>query len=70
MTDDKSPSPELDDDLDFGRTVLQFFIVPASVVAWLATQPGAEKWNGQTVFAQKLCLELQLQPDWRDEKSR
>ncbi len=41
--------------------------VPASVVAWLATDPGAEKWNGQTVFAQKLCLELQLQPDWRDE---
>ncbi|GMR22065.1 MAG: hypothetical protein BMS9Abin37_0393 [Acidobacteriota bacterium] len=33
MTDDKSPPPELDDDLDFGRTVLQFFIVPALVVA-------------------------------------
>lgn len=33
MTDDKSPQPELDDDLDFGRTVLQFFIVPALVVA-------------------------------------
>lgn len=37
MTDDKAPDnsspPELDDDLDFGRTVLQFFIVPALVVA-------------------------------------
>lgn len=43
--------------------------VPASVVAWLATDPSAEKWNGQTVFAQKLCLQLQLQPDWRDEKN-
>jgi HEAT repeat protein len=27
------PEPELDDDLDFGRTVLQFFVVPAIVVA-------------------------------------
>jgi NAD(P)-dependent dehydrogenase (short-subunit alcohol dehydrogenase family) len=44
--------------------------VPASVVAWLASDPRAERWNGQTVFAQKLCLELQLQPDWRDEKNR
>ncbi len=32
MTDDESPQPELDDDLDFGRTVLQFFLVPALVV--------------------------------------
>jgi NAD(P)-dependent dehydrogenase (short-subunit alcohol dehydrogenase family) len=40
--------------------------VPASVVAWLATDPDAERWNGQTVFAQKLCLELHLQPDWRE----
>ncbi len=43
--------------------------VPASVVAWLATDPGAEQWNGQTVFAQKLCLKLKLQPDWRGEDS-
>jgi NAD(P)-dependent dehydrogenase (short-subunit alcohol dehydrogenase family) len=44
--------------------------VPASVVAWLASDPGAKRWSGQTVFAQKLCLELQLQPDWRDENNR
>ncbi|MFP8879391.1 MAG: SDR family oxidoreductase [Myxococcota bacterium] len=43
--------------------------VPASVVAWLATDPDAERWNGQTVFAQKLCLSLQLQPDWRDDET-
>jgi len=43
--------------------------VPASVVAWLATDPAAEHWNGKTVFAQKLCLELQLQPDWRESGS-
>ncbi len=39
--------------------------VPAAVVAWLATHPDAAKWNGKTVAAQKLCLELGLQPDWR-----
>ena len=39
--------------------------VPASVIAWLADDPGAAEWNGQTVFAQQLCLELGLQPDWR-----
>jgi NAD(P)-dependent dehydrogenase (short-subunit alcohol dehydrogenase family) len=38
---------------------------PAAVVAWLASDPGAEEWDGKTVFAQKLCLELGLHPDWR-----
>ena len=37
MMDEKSPEnpapPELDDDLDFGRTVLQFFLIPSFVVA-------------------------------------
>jgi NAD(P)-dependent dehydrogenase (short-subunit alcohol dehydrogenase family) len=39
--------------------------VPASVIAWLAVDPAADQWAGQTVFAQKLCLKLGLQPDWR-----
>ena len=39
--------------------------VPAAVVAWLATDPAAVEWNGKTVSAQKLCLKLGLQPDWR-----
>ena len=39
--------------------------VPAAVIAWLATDPAAVEWNGKTVFAQKLCLKLGLQPDWR-----
>jgi hypothetical protein len=39
--------------------------VPAAVIAWLAEHPDAAKWNGRTVFAQKLCLELGLEPDWR-----
>lgn len=37
MNDEKTPetpeTPELDDDLTFGRTVLQFFVIPAVVVA-------------------------------------
>lgn len=39
--------------------------VPASVIAWLCSDPGAVEWNGKTVFAQKLCLQLGLHPDWR-----
>jgi hypothetical protein len=39
--------------------------VPASVVAWLASDPAAAKWNGQTVLAQQLAVELGLHPDWR-----
>jgi NAD(P)-dependent dehydrogenase (short-subunit alcohol dehydrogenase family) len=42
--------------------------VPAAVVAWLASDPGAEEWDGKTVFAQKLCLELGLHPDWRPRR--
>ena len=38
---------------------------PAAVIAWLATHPDADKWKGQTVSAQPLCLELELIPDWR-----
>lgn len=39
--------------------------VPASVIAWLATDPAAAKYDGKLVLAQRLCLELGLQPDWR-----
>jgi hypothetical protein len=34
-------------------------------IAWLARGDDAAKWNGQTVFAQKLALKLGLHPDWR-----
>jgi NAD(P)-dependent dehydrogenase (short-subunit alcohol dehydrogenase family) len=40
--------------------------VPASVVAWLATDPGADELNGETVSAQKFAREQGLHPDWRD----
>jgi NAD(P)-dependent dehydrogenase (short-subunit alcohol dehydrogenase family) len=43
--------------------------VPAAVVAWLASDPAAVEWNGGTVFAQKLALELGLHPDWRHQKT-
>jgi NAD(P)-dependent dehydrogenase (short-subunit alcohol dehydrogenase family) len=39
--------------------------VAASVIAWLATDPEARSFNGQTVRAQKLALERALHPDWR-----
>lgn len=38
--------------------------VPAAVIAWLATEPAADAWHGQTVFAQKLCAKLGLVPGW------
>jgi NAD(P)-dependent dehydrogenase (short-subunit alcohol dehydrogenase family) len=43
--------------------------VPAAVVAWLATDPGAAELNGQTVSAQKFALQHALHPDWRPPKN-
>jgi len=39
--------------------------VPAAAIAWLATSPDAAALDGETVWAQKLCLERGLHPDWR-----
>ncbi len=39
--------------------------VPAAVIAWLASSPDADEWNGKTVIAQKLALDRGLHPDWR-----
>ncbi len=39
--------------------------VPGAVIAWLTSAPEAKQRSGQTVFAQDLCLELGLFPDWR-----
>jgi NAD(P)-dependent dehydrogenase (short-subunit alcohol dehydrogenase family) len=39
--------------------------VPAAAIAWLASDPAAAARNGETIFAQKLCLELGLHADWR-----
>jgi hypothetical protein len=39
--------------------------VPAAAIAWLASDPEAATLDGQTVFAQRLCLERGLHPDWR-----
>jgi NAD(P)-dependent dehydrogenase (short-subunit alcohol dehydrogenase family) len=42
--------------------------VPAEVVAWLATEPGAREFNGQTVFAQRHCLKFNLVPEWQPRR--
>jgi NAD(P)-dependent dehydrogenase (short-subunit alcohol dehydrogenase family) len=34
------------------------------VVAWLATDPGAERFLGKWIFAPKLCSDLGLLPGW------
>ena len=34
------------------------------VVAWLATDPGADRFLGKWIFAPKLCSDLGLLPDW------
>jgi len=39
--------------------------VPAAVIAWLASSPEADDYNGETVIAQKLALDRDLHPDWR-----
>jgi hypothetical protein len=38
--------------------------VPAAVIAWLATDPGAQEWHGKVVHAQPLCAKLGLVPGW------
>jgi NAD(P)-dependent dehydrogenase (short-subunit alcohol dehydrogenase family) len=38
--------------------------VPAAVIAWLLTDPGAEVWHGRMVSAQRLCKQLGLVPGW------
>jgi NAD(P)-dependent dehydrogenase (short-subunit alcohol dehydrogenase family) len=38
--------------------------VPAAVMAWLVTDPGAAEWDGKMVDAQRLCKKLGLVPGW------
>ena len=40
--------------------------VPGRVIAWLASDDHAGKYNGEIVLAQPLCLELGLHADWRN----
>jgi NAD(P)-dependent dehydrogenase (short-subunit alcohol dehydrogenase family) len=39
--------------------------VPASVIAWLATDPEAASLSGQTISAQRFAKERGLHPPWR-----
>lgn len=43
--------------------------VPAAVIAWLLTDPGASAWHGRMLSAQKLCKELGLVPGWPKQRS-
>jgi NAD(P)-dependent dehydrogenase (short-subunit alcohol dehydrogenase family) len=38
--------------------------VPGAVVAWLATDPAADRYAGTVVQAQKVCRDLGLVPGW------
>ncbi len=38
--------------------------VPATVVHWIAEDPGASEFNGKTIFAQRHCKDLGLVPGW------
>ena len=38
--------------------------VPAAVIAWLATDPGASVWHGKIVHALLLAKQLRLLPGW------
>jgi hypothetical protein len=39
--------------------------VPAAAIAWLALDQAAAGRNGETLSAQRLCLEHGLHADWR-----
>jgi NAD(P)-dependent dehydrogenase (short-subunit alcohol dehydrogenase family) len=39
--------------------------VPAAVIGWLASDPGAIAWRGKTLHAQPFALEHGLHADWR-----
>ena len=41
--------------------------VPASVIAWLASDPAAAERSGETILAQRVALDLDLHPDWRGD---
>jgi NAD(P)-dependent dehydrogenase (short-subunit alcohol dehydrogenase family) len=41
--------------------------VSAAVAVWLATNPEAARFNGQTVFAQYFCRERKLLPSWNGQ---
>lgn len=44
--------------------------VPAAVLLWLATAPGAERFQKRTINAQPFALEQRIVADWRDVNSQ
>jgi NAD(P)-dependent dehydrogenase (short-subunit alcohol dehydrogenase family) len=43
--------------------------VPAAVIAWLADDPEAANFHGQTVTAQAFCLKNNLLPEWKPHRT-
>ncbi len=43
--------------------------VPAAVIAWLASVPESEKYQGETIYAQRECLKRNLVPNWQPGNS-
>jgi NAD(P)-dependent dehydrogenase (short-subunit alcohol dehydrogenase family) len=57
----KVVSPQDEYDGEFGNAPAE---ATGKVVAWLATDPGAEKFLGKWIYAPKLCSDLGLIPGW------
>ncbi len=57
----KAVSPQDEYEGEFGNAPAE---ATGRVVAWLATDPGAEKFLGKWIYAPKLCSDLGLIPGW------
>ncbi len=62
----KAAKPDDDYEAGFGSAPAE---ATGKVVAWLATDPGADRFLGKWIFAPKLCSDLGLLPGWSMEGS-
>jgi NAD(P)-dependent dehydrogenase (short-subunit alcohol dehydrogenase family) len=57
----KAAKPEDEYEAEFGSVPAE---ATGKVVAWLASDPGADRFLGKWIFAPKLCSDLGLLPGW------